>query len=362
MKPTPGHKPYWLRPFGLRLNRRKSGESYCRAGFTLVELLVACIISMIVIFVAGSGLVSAMNMSQISESRIARQTELNLALDFISNEIRMARSINQSSTLTANGTTVMLSDVATSAGVNLAYLGNYGTLGLYLERPIANAPAICPVGGPNAGAPPPAPSNFDPIVYDIRPSPPGWLPPLILARYGRVPLADGTINPCSSPVSSDPMIDALSTSMTQTPTCSGILSGTGGFYSCVNGSKANLFFQSSVTNTEVKQASSIAASRLMNFQPTPTPVPTSSCSTEGTLKSNSSTSPSTIDFVNNTSNPVKVYWLDSSGARTYFFDLAPNQSITQPTFDTNPWVVTDPNGNCLDIFVANKTAGLATIL
>ena len=350
-----------FRLFGSRLKRRKTAASNSGRGFTLVELLVALTISMIVIFVIGAGLVSATNMSRLNQSRIARQSELNLALDFITNEIRMVRSINQSTSSTANGSTVMLSDVVTSVGVNLSNLGNYGTLALYLERPIANAPAICPAGGPNAGAPPPTPANFDPIVYDVRPSPSGWLQPRMLARYGRVPLTDGTINPCSNPVSSDPMIDALPIAMSQTPTCSGLLSGAGGFYSCVNGKEVNLFFQSVVTKSEVRQVSSIAASRLMNFQPTPTPTPTSSCSTESSLKSTSNSTPSTIDFVNNTANIVKVYWLDASGTRTYYFDLSPGQSVTQPTFDTNPWVITDSNTNCLDIFVANQSASLATI-
>lgn len=232
MKIIPPLKRHGWRPlFSAGLRQRQSAG----AGFTLVELLVAGVISTIVILVAWSGLVSAMSISQTAQARSARQAELNRALDFMTNEIRMARSINQSATLTANGTTVSLNDVVTSAGVNLASLGSYGTLGLYLERPIAEAPTICPVGGPNAGAAPPAPADFDPIVYDIRPSPSGWLQPRMVARYGRVPLADGTINPCSSPVSSDPMVDALSTTMKTTPTCSGVLSGDGGFYSCVEG-------------------------------------------------------------------------------------------------------------------------------
>ena len=361
LKQQPRFRLSRFRLFSSKLKGRRSAASRSSKGFTLVELLVAMTISMIVIFVIGAGLVSATNMSRLNQSRIARQSELNLALDFITNEIRMVRSINQSTSSTANGSTVMLSDVVTSAGVNLANLGNYGTLALYLERRIANAPAICPAGGPNAGASPPAPANFDPIVYDVRPSPSGWLQPRMLARYGRVPLADGTINPCSNPVSSDPMIDALPIAMSQTPTCSGLLSGAGGFYSCVNGKKVNLFFQSVVTNNEVKQVSSIAASRLMNFQPATTPTPTSSCSNESSLKSTSSSTSSTINFVNNTANIVKAYWLNAAGTRTYYFDLAPRQSVTQPTFDANPWVITDSSTNCLDIFVANQTASLATI-
>ena len=277
----------------------------------------------------------------------------------MTNEIRMARSINASSTLTANGTTVALSDVITSAGVNLANLGSYGALGLYLERPISViAPPICPVGGPNAGASPPAPADFDPVVYDIRPSPSGWLQPKMVARYGRVPSADGTINPCSSPVSSDPMVDALSATRSSNPPCSGVLSGSGGFYSCVDGKQANLFFQSDVSKVEARQVSSTVTSRVMEIQPPV--VDSSACVGEASLRSKLGL-PAFIKFVNTKNVPVKVYWLDYTGARVYRFDLAPNQSMVRATFLSHPWVITDTNQSCLDIFVTQQLVGTAVI-
>ncbi len=355
-------------------------------GFTLIELLVAGVLSVVVILVTWSGLISAMTMSQAAESRSARQNELNRALDFMTNEIRMARSINATSAPSANSgapsgaspspsnaksalnssaslittsSTVSLADVVTSAGVNLSSLGSYGTLGLYLERPTRAVPAICPAGGPNAGAPPPTPADFDPIVYDIRPSTSGWLQPRMLARYGRVPDADGTINPCKNPVSSDPMIDALSTNMQTMPTCSGWLLGDGGFYSCVEGSQANLFFQSDVSNIEVRKVNSTVASRVHSIQPPS--VASSGCVGEANLRSQSGTAPSTIVFVNQKAVPIKVYWLDYSGARVYFFDLAPNESLTQSTFINHPWVVTDSNNVCLGVFVSNAQTSSAIL-
>ncbi|HEY9828451.1 MAG TPA: prepilin-type N-terminal cleavage/methylation domain-containing protein [Stenomitos sp.] len=248
-----------LRSPSLRTNDR---------GLTLIELLVASILTAVIILVGWSGLISAMNMSNVAQARSARQTELNRALDFMTNEVRVARSINQSGSLLANGTTVTLQNVVSNAGVNLPALGSYGTLGLYLERSTTPAPAICPAGGPNAGAPPPQPADFDPIVYDIRSSPSGWLKPKMLARYGRVPDSDGTVNPCSSPVSSDPLIDALSTTAKSTPTCpGGLLSGDGGFYTCVVGNQVKFFIQSDVSNVEAKQTSSTAASRILSLPP-----------------------------------------------------------------------------------------------
>jgi prepilin-type N-terminal cleavage/methylation domain-containing protein len=346
-------------PFRWHLRRERSIQ-FSDRGFTLIEFLVAGVISAVVILVAWSGLVSAMNMSQEAQARSERQSELNKALDFMTNEIRMARSINASSTLTANGTTVTLPNVVTSAGVNLANLGSYGTLGLYLERPTApNIPAICPMGGPNAGAPPPTPADFDPVVYDIRPSPSGWLQPTMVARYGRVPAADGTINPCSSPVSSDPMIDALSITRSSAPTCSGVLSGSGGFYSCVTGKQVDLFFQSDISKVEARQVSTAVSSRVLDIQPQT--LAATECPGESTLRSKVGAKPSNLTFVNQRNASVKVYWLDYTGARMYYFDLAPNQVVKQNTYDKHHWVVTDSNQACVDIFVAKKKDTLATI-
>jgi hypothetical protein len=249
----------------LRSNFHQRGLRRQRAtqGLTLVELIVATLLTSVVILVAWSGLVSVMNMSQVAEARTARQAEVYKALDFMTNEVRMSRAINETATKKADGATVSVADVVVSSGLDLASLGSYGTVSLYLERPTSEeAPAICPVGGPNAGVAPPSPADYDRIVYDIRPSPGGWLKPRALMRYGRVPMADGSINPCSSPIANDPMADALSATVTP-PTCSGVLSGEGGFYACVDGKQTDLYFQSDITKTETKRIGSAVSSRLI---------------------------------------------------------------------------------------------------
>ncbi|HEY9827288.1 MAG TPA: prepilin-type N-terminal cleavage/methylation domain-containing protein [Stenomitos sp.] len=342
------------------MHRLRSRPLNHQQGFTLTELLVGAILGAVVILVAWSGLITAMSVSQAAEARSARQVELNRAIDFITNEVRMARAVNESATLKANGTTVSLADVATSAGVNLSNLGSYGTISLYLERDTSpNIPSICPAGGPNAGAVPPAPAAFDPIIYDVRPSPSGWLKPKMLARYGRVPNGDGTINPCSTPVSSDPMIDALSTTMKNTPTCSGLLSGDGGFYSCVEGKQVNLFIQSDVSNVEAKQVNSAVSSRILDIQSQP--IESSGCAGESQLRSKSSDTPSHLTFSNQKSTPIKLYWLDFAGARVYYQDLAPGEVTTMNSFITHPWVITDPSQVCLGIFVADTESGAITM-
>jgi prepilin-type N-terminal cleavage/methylation domain-containing protein len=362
MRPTPPSSSWlcllnWVQ---LRFKSRQTARFAKSRGFTLIELLVASLLTSVVILISWNGVISAMTMSQVAEVRTARQSELNKALDFMTNEIRMARSIDRSETLTANGTTVSLEDVATSAGINLTALGDYGTIGLYLERPTSNnVPAVCPVGGPNAGAPPPSPADFDPIVYDIRPSPSGWLQPRMVARYGRVPSSDGTVNPCSNPISSDPMIDALSTTMKTMPACSGVLSGDGGFYSCVDGKEVNLFFQSDISNAEVRQVSSSVVSRVQDIQPQT--APSSGCPGEGDLRSVTGTKKAEVTFLNQKNIPVKVYWLDYSGARVHQFDLTPSQKVKVKTYSTHSWVVTDSSQTCLGIFTAEDKNSVATI-
>lgn len=64
------------------------------SGFTLVELLVATVITGIVITVAGSGLVSILQASQKAEAKSDMRTDLSRALDFIGDDIRAANFVS----------------------------------------------------------------------------------------------------------------------------------------------------------------------------------------------------------------------------------------------------------------------------
>jgi hypothetical protein len=49
-----------------------------------------------------------------------------------------------------------------------------------------------------------------------------------------------------------------------------------------------------------------------------------------------------IDFINVSSVPVDVYWIDFSGDRVlYRSDLLPGQSYDQPTYLTHPWLIVE---------------------
>jgi prepilin-type N-terminal cleavage/methylation domain-containing protein len=67
-------------------------------GFTLVELLVAISITGLVISLAGSGLYTLMNANQRSQIETADRLELEQALAFMTDEIKMSREITTDST------------------------------------------------------------------------------------------------------------------------------------------------------------------------------------------------------------------------------------------------------------------------
>ncbi len=64
------------------------------AGFTLIELLVAMAITTIVVSIAGFGLVTITSANTKAETETQRRVDLNRALDFISNEVRIATQVN----------------------------------------------------------------------------------------------------------------------------------------------------------------------------------------------------------------------------------------------------------------------------
>lgn len=258
----------WFLVFRASLHDRHSVDE---KGVTLVELLTAAVITSLVTSLIGFGVITATQANKRTESIAARRHDLSRAFDFISNEIRMAQRINQTNAVVASNSST-LANVVADAGLNLSDLGAYGTLVLYLEVPInSQIPAVCPAGGPNAGSPPPQPAHYDRVVYDVRASGQDWLPPNSIFRYGRVPELDGRINPCSNPISSDTLVDAIANTSDESPACPapGVRVGTGGFQACVKGAQVDLLMRSHIAEVEIHRLNSTATSRLGNTQSIP---------------------------------------------------------------------------------------------
>jgi len=75
-----------------------------------------------------------------------------------------------------------------------------------------------------------------------------------------------------------------------------------------------------------------------------------SCSSEQYLVSYNSTFATSIKFANVSDNPVKLYWINYSGKREFLKQIAANSVYVQQTYTTHPWVVTDKNNNCLNVY------------
>jgi TonB family protein len=86
-----------------------------------------------------------------------------------------------------------------------------------------------------------------------------------------------------------------------------------------------------------------------------------SCGDEPSMRSPDGTAAATIDFVNQTDAPRKLYWLDASGVRHWYQTIDANSMVVQPTTVGQTWVVADGQDMCLAIFVATAGAPHATI-
>jgi VHL beta domain len=57
-----------------------------------------------------------------------------------------------------------------------------------------------------------------------------------------------------------------------------------------------------------------------------------------------------IEFSNETGAPIKLFWLDSNGARVFFLQLTTRQSKDIRSYLGVPWLVTDERDNALEIY------------
>ena len=106
---------------------------------------------------------------------------------------------------------------------------------------------------------------------------------------------------------------------------------------------------------------------------TSTPIPTSTpaanelqsqgCASEATLLSQAANEASSIEFLNRSTQTIQVYWLSyySSSKRVLDNTLKPGEGYMQQTYLTQPWVVTNANGQCLGIYLPTRDNGRVVI-
>jgi prepilin-type N-terminal cleavage/methylation domain-containing protein len=192
------------------LNKQKKSD-----GFTLVELLVAILITSIVISITGFGVAAITERSKREKAETERRVELNRTLDFIADEIRQAKPI-------ASNASANLSTVA--PGFNST--GKTPVLTLQI------------------------PGVSQRVIYYLASSSSPWLGPNVIYRWGpsfnnngqytnasNVPIT-GNNNPANW--QGEPLADLIvNTAPSSTPTCPtnwtlNPSSGVTGFYACVD--------------------------------------------------------------------------------------------------------------------------------
>lgn len=85
------------------------------------------------------------------------------------------------------------------------------------------------------------------------------------------------------------------------------------------------------------------------------------CSEEPRLKSVASGTATAINFINNSSQPIKAHWIDYQGRRKLYSEIPAGQSFSVNTYVFHPWVVTTPGGDCLQIFMPESTPIQASV-
>lgn len=89
-----------------------------------------------------------------------------------------------------------------------------------------------------------------------------------------------------------------------------------------------------------------------------TPLP---CSQEPSLRSLEAITLSSIEFVNNRSESVRIHWLDYQGRRQLWLTLNAGQSLVQGAYVTHPWVVANTTDRCLGIYLPAQQGARAII-
>ncbi|MFG1301054.1 hypothetical protein V5F49_14775 [Xanthobacter sp. V3C-3] len=70
------------------------------------------------------------------------------------------------------------------------------------------------------------------------------------------------------------------------------------------------------------------------------------CPAPGSVRSQNSNAPVTVNFVNLSKIPLNIMWIDFNGQWKKYHTLAPDSHKIQQTFGTHPWIAVDARGNC----------------
>jgi dipeptidyl aminopeptidase/acylaminoacyl peptidase len=69
----------------------------------------------------------------------------------------------------------------------------------------------------------------------------------------------------------------------------------------------------------------------------------------------------TIEFRNRTSTELSLFWLSGNGARTPYGSIKPGESHLQHTYSGHYWLLVDPEGKPVALYVGNRKPGIAEV-
>jgi hypothetical protein len=107
---------------------------------------------------------------------------------------------------------------------------------------------------------------------------------------------------------------------------------------------------SKLTYLKLAIAGSVLLSCVVNAEIPIASAQSKKCNAESVSISRSGEVATEIIFINQRNQPVEVYWLDYSGNRKFYSSIQPKKRLTQSTYVTHPWVVTDTQKNCLGVY------------
>ena len=86
------------------------------------------------------------------------------------------------------------------------------------------------------------------------------------------------------------------------------------------------------------------------------------CAGETSLRSIDETTMTEVIFFNQSTAPIRTYWIDHQGNRIFGSEIRPGDSYVQQTYVTHPWVVTK-NGakTCMAIYQPEASSAIVVV-
>jgi len=212
----------------------KKNKSKFNSGFTLTELLVGLFMSVFVVGALGFGLMQLLQTTRTETSKVEVRGETSRALDFISDEVRRARTIEANA---ANAGNFNPNDVD----------GNAKTVVLALDIPLISEGNTFDTDNNDT-------TNNERVIYYLKSDGnDNWQGPQVLYRWGPPLNADGDYT--AGGWQDEALIDGIDDTVIANDPCNGgetltpALATATGFHACINGGNTAQLYLTGETKT-----------------------------------------------------------------------------------------------------------------